>query len=278
NGLETGAAARCDAGAVLPSTLAPLPDCLVGLRLVPRRGAPLQLGAAHLRFGVLDVPLGGFWQSNGRGNELLVEELRKAALELAPLGGHVLELYCGAGNLTRVLAESSTHLVAVEASADAIAALNRRADMATVASAGSAPSAVSDAGHAASGLSATTLAGSAAAGKTSGPSVGAASSSIWGTSQIELHAQPVERFLAACRADFDWVVLDPPRSGAAVAIPELVRLRPRGVIYISCDLHTAARDIEQLLGAGYELTRVQPIDMFPQTYHVETIFVLRDAH
>lgn len=57
-------------------------------------------------------------------------------------------------------------------------------------------------------------------------------------------------------------------------MPHLVRLRPKSVIYVSCDLHTAARDVEQLLAAGYRIVRVQPLDMFPQTYHCESVIGL----
>jgi 23S rRNA (uracil1939-C5)-methyltransferase len=67
------------------------------------------------------------------------------------------------------------------------------------------------------------------------------------------------------------VVLDPPRAGAAEVIAELPRLAAQSIAYISCDPATLARDVRQLRRAGYGLRVAQPVDLFPQTYHVETV-------
>lgn len=70
----------------------------------------------------------------------------------------------------------------------------------------------------------------------------------------------------------DGLVLDPPRTGCSVAVlREIIRLGPRKVIYISCDPVTLARDLGALARGGYEVDRVIPVDLFPQTYHIETI-------
>lgn len=71
----------------------------------------------------------------------------------------------------------------------------------------------------------------------------------------------------------DLVVLDPPRTGAAEVIDDLSRFGAQTVAYVSCDPTTLARDLRRLLPHGYRLQVVQPLDMFPQTYHVETIAV-----
>jgi len=74
----------------------------------------------------------------------------------------------------------------------------------------------------------------------------------------------------------DAVVLDPPRSGCQpVALESLVRLAPKRVVYVSCDVETLARDLKFLCQQAYNLEKVVPLDMFPQTYHVECVAFLR---
>jgi 23S rRNA (uracil1939-C5)-methyltransferase len=71
----------------------------------------------------------------------------------------------------------------------------------------------------------------------------------------------------------DVIVLDPPRTGAADIVDDLSRFGARTITYVSCDPTTLARDLRRLAQHGYRLHAVQPIDMFPQTYHVEVIAV-----
>ena len=73
----------------------------------------------------------------------------------------------------------------------------------------------------------------------------------------------------------DAVVLDPPRSGCQPqALASLVHLASPRVAYVSCDAETLARDLKILCAGGYALGRVAPIDMFPQTHHVECVALL----
>ena len=69
------------------------------------------------------------------------------------------------------------------------------------------------------------------------------------------------------------IVLDPPRTGAADIVDDLPRFGARAITYVSCDPATLARDLRRLHQQRYQLQAVQPIDMFPQTYHVEVIAV-----
>lgn len=70
----------------------------------------------------------------------------------------------------------------------------------------------------------------------------------------------------------DLIVLDPPRAGATrKIIDRVIALSPEKILYVSCNPTTLARDIEMFHEGGYSLNRLQPIDMFPHTYHIETI-------
>jgi 23S rRNA (uracil1939-C5)-methyltransferase len=73
----------------------------------------------------------------------------------------------------------------------------------------------------------------------------------------------------------DVVVVDPPRVGLAEKVTDaLAATGARRIVYVSCDPATLARDVKRLAATGYTLTRATPVDLFPQTYHVETVAVL----
>jgi 23S rRNA (uracil1939-C5)-methyltransferase len=70
------------------------------------------------------------------------------------------------------------------------------------------------------------------------------------------------------------VIVDPPRAGMHKDVVEGIRLvRPKRIVYVSCNPATQARDIA-LLGTEYRVARVQPVDMFPHTHHVENVVLL----
>ena len=73
----------------------------------------------------------------------------------------------------------------------------------------------------------------------------------------------------------DVIVVDPPRKGCDERCLETIaRMQPRRVVYVSCDSATLARDLKYLCEHGYELKKVQPVDMFPQTVSIETVALL----
>ncbi len=80
--------------------------------------------------------------------------------------------------------------------------------------------------------------------------------------------------LVAAGERFDLVLLDPPRTGAAEVVRRIHLLKPRSIIYVSCDPATLARDIGVLQRSGYEVVMSCPVDMFPQTYHIESVTLL----
>lgn len=80
------------------------------------------------------------------------------------------------------------------------------------------------------------------------------------------------KMLLARKEKADLIVLDPPRAGATKKIIErITALSPAKILYVSCNPTTMARDIEIMQKGGYILNRLQPIDMFPHTYHIESI-------
>lgn len=86
---------------------------------------------------------------------------------------------------------------------------------------------------------------------------------------------PAERAMLALDGPFNGVVLDPPRRGChPTVLDELIALMPPRIAYISCHPGILGRDLVPLLGAGYHLELVQPIDLFPQTPHIEAVVIL----
>jgi 23S rRNA (uracil1939-C5)-methyltransferase len=73
----------------------------------------------------------------------------------------------------------------------------------------------------------------------------------------------------------DVLVVDPPRSGLSQkVVRRIIEAGPRRILYVSCNPTTLAPNAAQLVEAGYQLRRVRPVDMFPQTPHIEAVAVL----
>jgi 23S rRNA (uracil1939-C5)-methyltransferase len=221
------------AGAVLQAEGGP--PAVVGqpvLRLPRRPGDP---SGGHQRSRP-DV----FQQANRGANALLVA----TALDLlAPDGEDVLELHCGAGNFTGPLGARARSVAAVEVQGPALELA--RADQAEAAARGEPgqPGELGEPGQKVRFFAGDALALARAFARERGPSA--------------------RRFGA--------VLLDPPREGAKGIGPALRDLGVARAVYVSCDPATLARDVRACVEAGFAVGAVAPVDMFPQTHHVEAV-------
>ncbi len=170
-------------------------------------------------------------------NRFLIEELL-AAVTKGAKGELALDLYAGAGFFTLPLAKTFTKVVSVDANLAATRDLYANAELAGV--------------------------------------------------EVTTYNEHTEDFLKKPQERPDLVVLDPPRSGlGAESAGKLVELGAPEIIYLSCDPSTLARDLSVLTGSAkkpaeiaaagpfYEITAIDMFDLFPQTFHVETLVRLR---
>ena len=159
------------------------------------------------------------------------EILYETALSYAALNGTetVLDLYCGTGTITQILAQKAKLAIGGEIVASAVADACENA-------------------------------------KRNG---------ITNVEFIEGDAAKVAATLKQRSIHADVVVVDPPRKGLDESvISEIANIAPERVVYVSCDPATLARDVGRLTEKGYTLKKVQPVDMFPCTTHVETVALL----
>jgi len=93
-----------------------------------------------------------------------------------------------------------------------------------------------------------------------------------GAANLRAEQQTAEKFLGSQERAPDFVLLDPPRAGLGPEmVTQLSRLKPKAVTIVACDPVTLARDLAGLTGAGYRLERLTLVDLFPQTFHLETV-------
>ena len=170
-------------------------------------------------------------------NRFLIEELLQSVLEEAK-GGYALDLYAGVGFFTLPLAKSFARVVSVDANLSATRDLRVNAEAAGM--------------------------------------------------QVVSHNEHAEDFLKKEQEQPDFVVLDPPRSGLGAEVAaRLANLGAPEIAYLSCDPSTLARDLAVLTASErrpateitpahrYEISQVHLFDLFPQTFHIETLVRLR---
>ncbi len=94
---------------------------------------------------------------------------------------------------------------------------------------------------------------------------------------VELYEGTAEEILPGLAGRLDsstYIIVDPPRAGIEKhALDAILNIRPQIIAYVSCDPSTLARDAARLINGGYRLVEVTPFDLFPQTYHIESISI-----
>jgi 23S rRNA (uracil1939-C5)-methyltransferase len=173
-----------------------------------------------------------------QANDGLLPQLIDAAIGDAK-GETALELYCGVGLFTLPLARRFSRVIGVES--DSAAAAFAR-DSLTRAGLANTEVAIRDVG-------------------------------VW-LDEVKRHdlSRLTEASAAALQGQIDFLLLDPPRTGAeSRVISGVLGLTPRQISYVSCDPATLARDLKKLIAGGYTITAISAFDMFPQTHHVETV-------
>lgn len=104
---------------------------------------------------------------------------------------------------------------------------------------------------------------------------GKSNASINRVKNVNFVEDDVEDFLGSIDRRVDKVILDPPREGAGIEVMKhLLNLKPVRIVYVSCEPSTLARDLKVLVEGGYSIEKIQPFDMFPHTFHVETVVTL----
>ena len=164
------------------------------------------------------------------------EKLYRKALEYADLHGeeNVWDLYCGIGTISLFLAQRAKFVRGVEIVPAAIDNARQNARL--------------------NGMTNTEF------------FVGKAEEVLPGYYEKYEQENPGEN------AKADVIVVDPPRKGCdETLLRTMVKMQPKRIVYVSCDSATLARDLKRLCGEGYEIEKVCPVDMFPQTVHVETV-------
>jgi 23S rRNA (uracil1939-C5)-methyltransferase len=109
------------------------------------------------------------------------------------------------------------------------------------------------------------------------PAVDALEANLGGTTGIAVRTTTLEFLRTAPPAPKpDLIVVDPPRTGLGAEVTTLLAaVAAPALVYVSCDPATLARDLRALIASGYDLQSITLADLFPQTFHLETIVHLR---
>ena len=93
-----------------------------------------------------------------------------------------------------------------------------------------------------------------------------------GLDDVEFIRGKSEEIMPGLAGEVDYVILDPPRAGCMPeALDAVRRMQPKRVVLVSCDTEAMARDQSRMIANGFRLEKIQPVDMFPQTRHIEVL-------
>lgn len=200
-------------------------------------------------------------------NPVQTEVIYQKALEFAGLKGEeiVWDLYCGIGTISLFLAQQAKKVYGIEMIPQAVEDARRNARVNAI---DNVQFMVGEAEDVLEKLCGIDGAGMFMPGQLRG-----ASSS---DGLERLNADGLELVdVAGIEWMPDVVVVDPPRKGCGEKLLEaIIKVKPKRVVYVSCDSATLARDLKILCSGGYEMVRVQAVDQFCQTVHVETVCLL----
>jgi len=239
-----------------------------GVSLAPSVGSPtVREGSALVAREVTRTIRGERYSLNAesffQANDELLPQLIDAALNEAS-GETAVELYCGVGLFTVPLARRFARVIAIEG--DAAATLFARENLATA------------------GLTNTEVLNQDVAGWLEENVDCAGNDGALDRSHRTLQRSeartPIQSGVAAAavQSSPDFLLLDPPRTGAeSRVIRGILNLKPKRITYVSCDPATLARDLRKLIAGGYALDSIAAFDMFPQTHHAETVARLATA-
>lgn len=173
------------------------------------------------------ISMKSFYQVNPKQTEKLYQKV----LEFAKLTNEetVLDLYCGVGTISLLLAKYAKQVIGVEIVEEAIQSAKQNAELNKI-------------------------------------------------RNIEFVCKDAKEFTTLCletEKEIDVIVVDPPRKGCdEETISSMIALHPNKIVYVSCDPATLARDLNKLVQANYDVVKVQPVDLFPNTIHVECVVLM----
>ncbi|MBI2119076.1 MAG: 23S rRNA (uracil(1939)-C(5))-methyltransferase RlmD [Elusimicrobia bacterium] len=208
---------------------------------------------------ILKISAGSFFQVNSSMANKLYQVIQQFVLKEGEKPHTVLDLYCGVGGIALSLAESCEKVIGVDEVLSSIsdAKENRWLNFYT-------------------DESIPCQKESEAAGI--GFSSDQRDSNSKKSPSAEFFCEDVYSFLKRFKKELGkslTFVLDPPRSGVAPEVlKEIVRLKAEKIVMVSCEASSLARDLKFLCSKGYSLKKIQPVDLFPQSSHIESVSLL----